>query len=145
MVASDGSSLEISYTSKAKGKRVSKIVEKGADGSTGQTITFDRSVYNTTVTRTSGADGVMNNSDDIINTLQFDNYGRTICVKSKEANGADLGTSLCQYTAGVKNSSASNIKQLNRVSREGMRMSAHAIICATTAVRAAAIGWVRFS
>jgi len=118
VIASDGTSLEFTYTSKAKGKRVSKIVEKGANGDTGQTILFDRSNFNNTVIRTSGVDGVINNNDDIVQTYQFDNFGRTVCVKSKKASGTDLGTSMYQYTSGSKNSSASNIKQLNRVKSE---------------------------
>ena len=118
VISSDGYSLQFYYTSKAKGKRVSKIVEKGANGNTGQTIVFDRSNYNTTVIRTSGVDGIIDNNDDIVQTYQFDNFGRTICIKSKKASGTDLGTSMYRYTSGSKNSSASNIKQLNRVTSE---------------------------
>ena len=118
VIASDGTSLEFTYTSKAKGKRVSKIVEKGANGKTGQTILFDRSNYNNTIIRTSGIDNTINTSDDIIQTYQFDNFGRTVCIKNQKASGTDLGTSMYQYTSGSKNSSASNIKQLNRVTHQ---------------------------
>jgi len=82
--ASTGYSLNFSYTSLAKGKRVSKVVEKG--GSTaGQTVSFDRSAYNTTVIRTAGVDDVYGNSDDIYTTYQFDNWGKTISKQSKTA------------------------------------------------------------
>lgn len=118
VIANDGTSLEFTYTSKAKGKRVSKIVEKGANGKTGQTILFDRSNYNNTIIRTSGIDNTINTSDDIIQTYQFDNFGRTVCIKNQKASGTDLGTSMYQYTSGSKNSSASNIKQLNRVTHQ---------------------------
>ena len=111
--ASTGYSLNFSYTSLAKGKRVSKVVEKG--GSTaGQTVTFDRSAYNTTVIRTAGVDDVYGNSDDIYTTYQFDNWGKTISKQSKTASG-NLGAEVYNYTASEVDGSASNIKYINQV------------------------------
>ncbi len=111
--ASTGYSLNFSYTSLAKGKRVSKILEKG-DTTAGQTVTFDRSAYNTTVIRTAGVDDVYGNSDDIYTTYQFDNWGKTISKQSKTASG-NLGAEVYNYTASEVDGSASNIKYINQV------------------------------
>ena len=113
----DGYKVEFTYTSSKSGKKVSSIKEIGKNGTSGQKITFDRTKYNTTIIKTYGADGVSGTSDDLTSTYQFDEWGRTVSVKSKTTN-RDLGASVYRYTDGVKNSSASNIKQLNRVSTE---------------------------
>ncbi len=116
--SSDGYKLEFEYTTLAKGKRVSKVVEYGGS-SVGQTMTFDRSKYNTTVIRTAGTDGVFNNSDDVLTTLQFDNAGRTVSTQSQAANGYQMDASMYTFTAATVDSTGSNIKQLNRVSSSG--------------------------
>ena len=102
------------YTSTASGKKVSAIQEYGKDGTAGQKITFDRTKYNTTVKKTYGADGIANTDDDLTSTYQFDEFGRTISIKS-ETKTRDLGASVYTYTDGVKNSAADNIKMLNKV------------------------------
>ena len=61
--------LQFTYTPLKNGKRVSKVVES-ANGSTGQTITFDYSQYGQTVIRSSGKDGVFGNNDDIYTTVK---------------------------------------------------------------------------
>lgn len=113
----DGYKVEFTYTSSKSGKKVSSIKEIGYNGTAGQKITFDRTKYNTTIIKTYGADGISGTTDDLTSTYQFDEFGRTISIKSKTTN-RDLGASVYKYTDGVKNSSASNIKQLNRVSTE---------------------------
>lgn len=113
----DGYKVKFSYSSTSSGKKVTAIEEYGSNGTAGQKITFDRTKYNTTVIKTYGADGISGTDDDLTSTYQFDNFGRTKTVKS-ETTSADLGASVYTYTDGVKNSSASNIKQLNRVHSE---------------------------
>ncbi len=110
----DGYKATFSYTSASSGNKVSAIQEYGKNGTAGQKITFDRTKYNTTIIKTYGADGVANTSDDLTSTYQFDNFGRTIAVRSRTTN-RDLGATLYKYTDGKPNFSASNIKQLNRV------------------------------
>lgn len=111
----DGYKLEFTYTPLKNGKRVSKVVES-ANGSAGQTITFDYSQYGQTVIRSSGKDGVFGNSDDIYTTVKFDSAGRTVCSEAT-SNGKTLAASAAEYTASSPNSTASNIKQLNRLSK----------------------------
>ena len=113
--APDGYELQFTYTSLASGKRVSKVVEKGS-GTTGQTITFDYSKHGKTVMRSSGKDGIYGNSDDIFTTTSFDSAGRTVSSEAT-SNGKSLGATSAEYTASNANSSASNIKQLNRLSK----------------------------
>lgn len=113
----DGYKVKFSYSSTSSGKKVTAIQEYGSNGTAGQKITFDRTKYNTTVIETYGADGISGTDDDLTSTYQFDNFGRTKSVKS-ETTSADLGASVYTYTDGVKNSTASNIKQLNRVHSE---------------------------
>lgn len=111
----DGYSLEFSYTPLANGKRVSRVVEKTPDA-TGQTITFDYSEYGTTVMRSSGKDGIYGNSDDLYTTTRFDSAGRTISSEAT-SNNQSLGATSATYTAAKANSTASNVKQLNRLSK----------------------------
>ena len=111
----DGYKLQFTYTPLAKGKRVSKVVES-ANGTAGQTITFDYSQYGQTVIRSSGKDGVYGNSDDVYTTVKFDSAGRTVCSEAT-SNGKSLAASAAEYTASSPNSNASNIKQLNRLSK----------------------------
>lgn len=112
---STGYSLNFSYTTLKKGKRVQKVVEK-ANTVTGQSIGFDRSQYNTTVIQTSGVDDVYGTDDDVYTTYQFDNFGKTICKQSKTSS-TNLGAEVYNYTSSELNSSASNIKTINKVSR----------------------------
>lgn len=111
----DGYKLQFTYTPLKNGKRVSKVVES-ANGSAGQTITFDYSQYGQTVIRSSGKDGVFGNNDDIYTTVKFDNAGRTVCSEAT-CYGKTLAASAAEYTASNPNSNASNIKQLNRLSK----------------------------
>ena len=111
----DGYKLQFTYTPLKNGKRVSKVVES-ANGSTGQTITFDYSQYGQTVIRSSGKDGVFGNNDDIYTTVKFDKAGRTVCSEAT-CYGKTLAASAAEYTASNPNSNASNIKQLNRLSK----------------------------
>ncbi|MGN0178101.1 MAG: DNRLRE domain-containing protein, partial [Monoglobaceae bacterium] len=111
----DGYKLQFTYTALSNGKRVSKVVES-ANGTEGQTITFDYSQYGQTVIRSSGKDGVFGNSDDVYTTVKFDSAGRTVCSEAT-SNGKSLAASAAEYTASSPNSNASNIKQLNRLSK----------------------------
>ena len=114
--SADGSGLRFYYTTKEKGYRVCKVEELAADGTAGQTITFDRSKYNTTLLQTSGADDVFDTNDDLITTYQFDNWGRTTATNVKTKSATYYGGEVAAYTSGTVNSSGSNIKQLNKVS-----------------------------
>ncbi|MBR5489325.1 MAG: RHS repeat protein, partial [Firmicutes bacterium] len=114
-VSSDGSGLKFYYTLEEEGKRVWKVEEFGTDGSIGQTLTFDRSEYNTTVLRTSGQDDIFENEDDLLITYQFDNYGRTVGSLAKTQD-EHYGGEILTYTEGKINSSGSNIKQVNKIS-----------------------------
>lgn len=84
----------------------------------GQTVKFSRTNYNETVITTSGVDGVINTSEDVNTTYQFDNYGRTKVTSSKTSSGY-LNSTAYSYTSAEANSTASNIKQLNRITNEG--------------------------
>ena len=81
--------------------------EIGKDNTAGQKITFDRTKYNTTVINSYGSDGLPNTDDDLTQTYQFDEYGRTVSVKAKTAD-RDLGATAFEYTDGAVNADASN-------------------------------------
>jgi len=112
----DGSKIVFTYSNQGS-KGVTSVYEKGTNGTTGQTITFDRSKYNTTVIRTSGVNGSINNDDDIITTCQFDNFGMLTSTNSQTPDGEYLSASDAEYTDRTVNADASNIKQLNKVSQ----------------------------
>ena len=113
----DGYHVTISYDN-SPSKKVTQIVEYGANNAVGNKITFDRSTYNTTIIQSSGIDGIWNNDDDHITTYQFDNYGRTISVQGKTKAGKDLGASAGEYSAGEPNSTGSNVKYTNRLTKQ---------------------------
>ena len=111
--SSDGYKLTFTYT-KDGGKRVQSVTES-AGGSNGQKIVFSRKRINQTEIRTAGKDAVYGNSDDILSTYQFDNFGRTVSVKSRLESGTSLGAEKYDYTTGSQANSA-DLGKRNRVS-----------------------------
>ncbi|MBQ8767460.1 MAG: DNRLRE domain-containing protein, partial [Clostridia bacterium] len=119
-ISSSGYAVEFQYTSAAKAKRVSMMIEKGGTSSsrgtvTGQTIGFDRSDYNTTRITTSGTDGVYGNNDDLITTYQFDTYGRTVSQQLKTRDGKDSVAGAYNYS---ESSESTAFKTANKVTAE---------------------------
>lgn len=116
----DNYKLTFTYLSATKGRRISRINEYGYSTSNsavlGQSIGFNYSEYNETKITTSGVDNSYGTSDDIVTEYQFDNYGRLVSTNSV-TNGKRFGASTATYTSGKANSNASNIKQLNRVTK----------------------------
>ena len=113
----DGYKVEITYDNNST-KKVTQILEIGTNNTEGKKIKFDRSNYNTTIIQSSGIDGLWDNNDDQITTYQFDNYGRTVSVHEKTKVGKDLGASNYEYTAGEPNSTGSNLKYTNRLTKQ---------------------------
>jgi len=109
----DGNYLTFGY-SDTDLKDIISVQEFAEGGIAGQMLTFDRTKYNTTVMRSAGSDCDFGNSDDILTTYQFDNFGRTTSVSCKTASGKDLGAAAATYTSDL-NSTASNIKSVNKV------------------------------
>ena len=105
------------YTSLETGRRVKKVTEYGESSVQGQAITFNRSNYNTTIMRACGVDGVHNNSDDIITTVQYDNMGRAVSQQMKFGSGDEIGAGSVAYTTSDSDESASGFK--NKVSGSG--------------------------
>jgi len=118
MTSYDSTSVTFSYTTLASGKQVSQIVEKGSNGTNGQTIKFDRSLYNTTIITTTGIDSVIDTSDDVKTELQFDNAGRLVTTHSY-TDSKDLGASIYEFTAASPNASNSNLESLNKLNKVG--------------------------
>ena len=113
----NGSRIKFMYQTDSPSKGAREIQMFGTDGTIGQKIRFNRSEYNTTVKQISVDDSTFNNSDDILVTMQFDNYGRTVSVQSKAYDGTEeLGAQNYRYTTGEVNSTGSNIKKLNKIS-----------------------------
>ncbi len=115
------------YTTAATGTRVKNVTEygiiSGGEVSKGQSVTFDRSRYNTTISRSSGVDGIHNDAnpdygdDDIITTVQFDNMGRAISQQMEFGSGAEIGAGSVGYTSSSDDSTASGFK--NKISESG--------------------------
>lgn len=138
---SDGCGLTFSYNSIKNGKRVAQIAEKNFnDNSTGQTVKFSRINYNETVKTTSGVDGIINTDDDVNTVYQFDNYGRTKSTYSKTSSGY-LNSTAYTYTSAEANSSASDIKQLNKISNAGSFGKVCVNFAQNTSFEANANGW----
>lgn len=119
--------LNIDYTSKKTGRRVSAVKEYGltynSDNSKnyhlGQEITFDRTKYNTTVIRTPGKNGEHYirdkagtvGDDDIITTLQFDDFGKTVSQQVSLGDGTQSVAGTYNYT-----SESSSLASKNKIS-----------------------------
>ena len=116
---------KLCFTYDSEGSRGVKSVQEYATDSTstsngtpGQKITFDRSKYNITLVQTSGTDCVYDTDDDIVTEQQFDNLGRTTSLYNKIATtGEVLGAAAAEYTSGTTDDTNSNIKYLNRVTK----------------------------
>ena len=125
----EGYRLGFTYTTKEKGRRITRVREylPKDEGLTefieGLMDSFDRSVYNTTVIRSSGNDAyhIQENSscgdDDIITTLKFDNLGRTVSQQMSYRDGREIGAGSYQYTSSNKDTSTLGSK--NKVSGSG--------------------------
>ena len=86
-------SYEVVYTY-SNGK-VSKVQEYGLNSELGQTIGFTYYSGGYTEARTSGADDIYNNTDDIITRYVFDNQGRTITSYSTDSQRTRLLSRIC--------------------------------------------------
>ncbi len=117
----NGYALNFDYTSKATGRQVKTVKEYGRNSSgsnvKGQVVTFDRTAYNKTIVRTAGIDGYhyseddTKGSDDIVTTLQFDNYGKTVSQQVSYGSGGEIGAGNYSYTSG-----SSTLGSANKVS-----------------------------
>lgn len=109
----DGYKVEFDYSTKATGKQVTSVQEYTSSNSPGQKVTFERQKYNTETIHTSRANG----DGEIVTTKQFDNYGRTISVRTEDGEKTAV-TSGNAYTSGEPNAAGNNLKQINKVSSE---------------------------
>ena len=75
--------------------RISSVAES-KNGVTGQQVSFTRT-YNSTTARTSGADGVFGNGDDLLTTYKFNEKARLIATRSETVDGEKLGTADIEY------------------------------------------------
>ncbi|MBR2877121.1 MAG: RHS repeat protein, partial [Clostridia bacterium] len=119
--ANDGYKLNFDYSTENGRYEIKAVKEYGGDN-IGQVVTFNRSAYNKTVVRTSGLDGYNyalgesgvtadKGDDDIVTTLQFDNFGKTISQQVSYGSGAEIGASNYTYTSG-----SSTLGSANKVS-----------------------------
>ncbi len=118
--SSDGNGINFDYSLREKGGRVTLVKEFSANPNSlgtmigGQYTSFNMSGYNTTVIRTAGVNGVhtlqdsSKGNDDIITTLQFDNYGRAISQQISYADGTEVGAGAYVYTSTVDTADSKN-------------------------------------
>ena len=109
--------LNFDYTSKATGRQILRVIEYAVTSSgnkKGQVVSFDRTKYNSTVIRTAGLDGYhydedsSKGDDDILTTLQFDDFGRTISQQQKYGSGGEIGAGNYSYTSGASTLGSAN-------------------------------------
>ena len=115
-----GYSLNYAYTSDAA-KRVIRVDEK-AGSTPGQTLKIQYGGDNTTTFTSSGKDDIIDTSDDVLTTYTFNNFGQTVSVSEKLANGACIGGSMYDYTSA--GSSTKNAKTSNKLARTATAMFA---------------------
>ncbi len=114
--------LRFSYDSYAKGSRVETVEEAHENGTARQMVSFNRDLYNTTIIRTPGIDGVHyrqnedNGDDDIRTILQFDNWGRAVSKQMSYGNGNQIGASNAGFTedSGKKKNKVADTSSLGR-------------------------------
>ncbi|MBO4261711.1 MAG: RHS repeat protein [Clostridia bacterium] len=98
--------------------RVSSILQRGADDSLGNRCSFEYS-HKKAIVRTSGADDIHGNTDDLLSVYLFDNYGNTICSYLTNLDGDRLyGASSAEYT---ENDLSTNPKANNSIVKAGAR------------------------
>ena len=115
-----GYSLHYAYTSDAA-RRVIRVDEK-AGSTLGQTLKIQYGGDNTTTFTSSGKDDIIDTGDDILTTYTFNNFGQTVSVSEKLANGACMGGAMYEYT--TAGSSTQNAKTSNKLARTATAMFA---------------------
>ena len=111
--------LEFEYNSLSQVKSVAEYGKDFANSTDvkGQLVTFDRSKYNTTVVRSAGLDGIHKAtnssyaSDDIVTTIQFDNWGKPTSQQVSYGSGVEIGAGSASYT-----SDSSTLGSANKIS-----------------------------
>ncbi len=133
----DGIGRSFVYTSLTTGRRVNKTMDFSADDVNltnyilGQVTTFDRSLYNTTTIRTPGIDGIhsvtssANANDDIVTTLQFDNFGRTVSQQASYGWGEEIGAGAYTYTGNDEEESRHKIASSATLNKNSINLLAN--------------------
>ena len=115
----DGYALNFDYKVSIESFPVTKIKEYGTneDGAfvAGQVVTLNRELYNTTIIRSSGVDGIFENDDDVVRTYQFDDFGRKTGEQVQLADGSQVGAGNATYI-NQTGDSTSNIRSANNIS-----------------------------
>ena len=114
--------VSYSYTTYVGQKRVAAVTESVGD-SDGQTVSFRYDNKKFTI-RTAGLDDVHNNTDDILTTVLFDNFGKAVCSYSGDLNGSTLyGTSYAEYTSfslGSKKNNTVTVDSVKGITNENL-------------------------
>ena len=113
----DGYSLSLTYDSNRK--TVASVTEI-KNSVQGQKISYSRT-YSTSTLRTSGADGVFGNTDDVLTTHTFDEYARVISTRAETVSGEDLGAVHYDYSKdeSSQGESSSNKGEVTRIGALG--------------------------
>ena len=113
-----GYSLNYTYSADAA-KRVIQVDEK-AGNTLGQTLKIQYGGDNTTTFTTSGKDDIIGTNDDILTIYTFNNFGQTVSVSERLANGTYIGGTMYSYTS--SGSSTENAKTSNKLARTATSM-----------------------
>ena len=109
-----GTYSEITYSN----GNVSVVAEYSSSGSLGNQYSVAYDSKKTTV-RTAGKDDIFNNSDDLLNNVIFDNYGKPISSYYTDLTGdINYGASSAEY---VENDLVSNPKSNNSLAKPASR------------------------
>ncbi len=105
------------YYNTAKEKVVA--VQEGTSSGTGQKVGFSYG-NKRTVERNSGLDDVYGNSDDLKNIYLFDNFGRTVCAYTTDADGKEIyGASNAEYNDNLATASPRKNNTLEKSASAG--------------------------
>ena len=85
----DDANHTVTFAYSGNSRRIASVQES-YNGSAGQKISFDRT-YDSVTVRSSGADSVYGNDDDVLTTYTFDSYAKLIGERSETVSGEDLG------------------------------------------------------
>lgn len=86
---------KLTFGYEGESRKIASVAES-KNGTAGQQVSFTRT-YNSTIARTSGADGVFGNTDDLLTTYNFNGNAQLIGTQSETVAGEKLGTAAIEH------------------------------------------------
>ena len=110
-----GYKLTFGYPEDSDSRKVASIAES-KNGTQGQQVSYQRGI-STTTARTSGADGVFDNEDDLFTCYKFDKDCKLVSTQSSTVDGEDLGAVTYEHNNDKQNTLYGSISAVSAMGK----------------------------